>query len=82
VNELVKIARGFNSGLRAFIVLSRISPNPSVTERAEAEEAIKDFEDLELAPNPSFVTALPTARRLAMASASTALLVANRSREC
>jgi chromosome partitioning protein len=29
--------------------LSRISPNPSVTDRAEAEEAIKDFEQLELA---------------------------------
>ena len=27
--------------------MSRISPNPSVTERAEAEEAIKDFEQLE-----------------------------------
>lgn len=49
MNELVKTARGFNSGLRAFIVLSRISPNPSVTERGEAEEAIRDFEDLELA---------------------------------
>ena len=49
VNELVKAARGFNSGLRAFIVLSRISPTPSATERAEAEEAIKDFEQLELA---------------------------------
>jgi cellulose biosynthesis protein BcsQ len=34
VNELVKTARGFNSGLRAFIVLSRISPNPSVRQRA------------------------------------------------
>ena len=49
VNELVKAARSFNSGLRAFIILSRISPNPSVTERAKAEEAIKDFEHLELA---------------------------------
>jgi chromosome partitioning protein len=29
--------------------LSRISPNPSVTKWAEAEEAIKDFEDLALA---------------------------------
>jgi hypothetical protein len=29
--------------------IPRSSPNPSVTERAEAEEAIKDFEDLELA---------------------------------
>jgi chromosome partitioning protein len=49
VNDLVKTAKGFNSGFRAFIVLSRISPNPSVTERAEAEEVIKDFEQLELA---------------------------------
>jgi cellulose biosynthesis protein BcsQ len=43
VNELVKTARAFNAGLRAFIVLSRISPK-----RAEAEEAIRDFEHLEL----------------------------------
>ncbi len=45
----MKTAGGFNSGLRAFIVLSRISPNPSVTEREDAEEAIRDFEHLELA---------------------------------
>jgi chromosome partitioning protein len=43
VNELVKTARAFNAGLQAFIVLSRISPK-----RAEAEEAIRDFEHLEL----------------------------------
>ena len=49
VNELVKTARSFNSGLLAYIVLSRISPNPSVTEQGEAEEVIRDFEDLELA---------------------------------
>lgn len=49
VDDLVKTARGFNPGPRAFIVLSRVSPNPSVTERKEAEEMIADFEHLELA---------------------------------
>lgn len=49
VDDLVKTARGFNPDLQAFIVLSRVSPNPSVTERVEAEEVIADFEHLKLA---------------------------------
>jgi chromosome partitioning protein len=49
VDDLAKTARGFNPDLKAFIVLSRVSPNPSVTERAEAQEVIADFEHLQLA---------------------------------
>ena len=37
LEELVALAQGFNPTLRAFVVLTRVSPNPLVAEVAEAK---------------------------------------------
>ena len=51
MNDLVVTAQGFNPDLRAWVVISRGSTNPSVTEIAEAGEILGDFEHLNLAVN-------------------------------
>ena len=51
MNDLVVTAQGFNPDLRAWVVISRGSTNPSVTEIAEAGEILGDFEHLDLAVN-------------------------------
>ncbi len=49
MNDLVVTAQGFNPSLRAWVVINRGSTNPSVTEIAQAGEALGDFEYLALA---------------------------------
>jgi chromosome partitioning protein len=49
MDELVGAARGFNPGLRAFVVVSRCSTNPSVSDARDAAEIMADFANLELA---------------------------------
>ena len=49
MNDLVMSACGFNPDLHAWVVISRGSTNPSVTEIAEAREILSDFEYLDLA---------------------------------
>ena len=49
MNDLVVVAQGFNTDLRAWVVISRGPTNPSVTEIAEAGEILGDFENLDLA---------------------------------
>ena len=49
MDDLVKTAQGFNSDLKAWVVISRASTNPSVTETAEAQNILADFEHLHLA---------------------------------
>lgn len=49
MDELVGTAKGFNPNLDAYVVISRASPNPSVSEWTEAKEAISDFVHLKLA---------------------------------
>jgi chromosome partitioning protein len=48
MDELVKTAEGFNPNLHAWVVISRVSTNPSVTEGTEAQEILADFEHLRL----------------------------------
>lgn len=47
--ELVSTARGFNPDLRAAVVINRASPNPVVSEAADARDLLADFEHLRLA---------------------------------
>ncbi len=49
MDELVQTAKEFNPALKAWVLISRVSTNPSVTERTEAEEVIAEFEHLALA---------------------------------
>lgn len=49
MDDLVKTAQGFNAELRASVVISRASTNPSVNEAAEARTLLADFEHLRLA---------------------------------
>lgn len=49
MDDLVRTAQGFNPSLRAGVVISRASTNPSVTEAAEAKGILADFEHLYLA---------------------------------
>ncbi|MCB1771312.1 MAG: AAA family ATPase [Candidatus Competibacteraceae bacterium] len=49
MDDLVKTAQGFNPDLRAWVVISRASTNPSVAEVAEARALLGDFEHLHLA---------------------------------
>ncbi len=49
MDQLINTAEGFNPSLKAWVVISRASTNPSVTEQTEAMEAISDFEHLGLA---------------------------------
>jgi chromosome partitioning protein len=50
MDDLVKTAQGFNPDLRAGVVISRASTNPSVSEVAEAQSLLADFEHLRLVP--------------------------------
>ena len=49
MDDLVKTAQGFNPDLRAWVVISRASTNPSVSEVTEACALLGDFEHLHLA---------------------------------
>ena len=49
MNELVATATGVNPVLRAFVVICRASPNPRVSEAAEAMPVLADYEHLEMA---------------------------------
>jgi chromosome partitioning protein len=49
MDDLVNTAKGFNPKLRAWVVISRSSPNPSVHETEEAGQILADFSHLELA---------------------------------
>ena len=49
LEELVALAQGFNPTLRAFVVLTRVSPNPLVAEVAEAKALLADYPHLQLA---------------------------------
>ncbi len=48
METMVKKAKILNPKLRAFIVLNRASPNPSVSEAEEAKEILSDLEHLGL----------------------------------
>ena len=50
MDDLVKTAQGFNPDLRAWVVISRASTNPSVNEVAEARNLLADFEHVQLSP--------------------------------
>lgn len=49
INQMVDEAQGFNEGLRAFAFLNLATANPKVNEIAEAQDYIKEFDQLELA---------------------------------
>ena len=49
MNDLVVTGQGFNPSMRAWVLINRGSTNPSVTEIAQAGEALGDFEYLALA---------------------------------
>jgi chromosome partitioning protein len=49
MDDLVETAQTVNPDLQAWVVISRASTNPSVTESSEARELIDDFEHLSLA---------------------------------
>jgi chromosome partitioning protein len=49
MNALVEQARGFNPELEAYIVISRASTNPAVSEAKEAQDILSDFEHCKLA---------------------------------
>lgn len=48
MDELVGSARGFNPGLKARVIISRVSTNPSVHEFQDAQEILMDFSNLTL----------------------------------
>lgn len=48
MDGLVESAQGFNPDLRALVVISRVSTNPSVSESREAQEILGDFAHLSL----------------------------------
>ena len=48
MDELVSSAQGFNTNLRALVVISRVSTNPSVSESKDAQEILADFSHLGL----------------------------------
>lgn len=49
VNEILKTAKVYNPNLQAYAVLSMASPNPLVSETAEAQELLRDFSEMRLA---------------------------------
>ena len=51
MNNLVETARCVNSSIKAFIVINRASTNPSLREIEEANEILKEFDNLELSKN-------------------------------
>lgn len=48
MEALVSSAKGFNPNLGAWVVISRVSTNPSVHESQDAQEILADFENLQL----------------------------------
>lgn len=48
MDELVSSAQGFNPSLRAWVVISRVSTNPSVHEFKDTQEILADFAHLAL----------------------------------
>lgn len=48
MDELVGHAQGFNPGLEAKVIISRVSTNPSVHESQDAQELLTDFSHLAL----------------------------------
>ena len=48
MDELVSSAQGFNPSLRAWVVISRVSTNPSVHEFQDTQEILADFSHLTL----------------------------------
>jgi chromosome partitioning protein len=48
MEALVSSAKGFNPNLGAWVVISRVSTNPSVHEFQDAQEILADFENLQL----------------------------------
>jgi len=48
MDDLVGGAQGFNPALRAWVVISRASPNPAVRESQDAQETLADFPHLAL----------------------------------
>jgi chromosome partitioning protein len=48
MDELVGAAQGFNPGLEAWVVISRASTNPSVSDARDAAELLADFAHLAL----------------------------------
>ena len=48
MDGLVESARGFNPDLRALVVISRVSTNPSVSESKDTQEILGDFSHLAL----------------------------------
>jgi chromosome partitioning protein len=48
MDDLVKTVQGFNPDLQAWVVISRASTNPSVSEVAEARSLLADFEHVQL----------------------------------
>lgn len=48
MDELVTSAQGFNPSLRAWVIVSRVSTNPSVHEFQDAREILEDFSHLAL----------------------------------
>jgi chromosome partitioning protein len=48
MDGLVESAQGFNPSLRALVVISRVSTNPSVSESRDTQEILADFAHLAL----------------------------------
>lgn len=48
MDGLVSSAQGFNPSLRALVVISRVSTNPSVSESKDTQEILADFSHLSL----------------------------------
>lgn len=48
MDKLVEQAKGFNPGLRAYVVINRASSNPAVSEASEIKEIFCDFDHLDL----------------------------------
>lgn len=44
--ELVEQSQALNPNTKAFVIINRASPNPAVSESAEAEKLLHDFENL------------------------------------
>lgn len=49
MDDLVRTAQGFNPSLQAWVVISRASTHPAVTETTEAQGLLSDFEHVRLA---------------------------------
>lgn len=49
MDEMVKLAKSYNDGLRVKILISRASTNPGVTDASNAAELVEEFESFSLA---------------------------------